>query len=177
MVYNMRVQEEWAYNISNRVKSWTAVLFFVVIVLVAPLSLPAVTDAAANCGSKPTFLGLVPWYQYLTVQTTTVKNQDGTTATVCQIQNFGGTSTQVLGGSSPFLLIGLAIIDDLLRVSALAAVGYIIYGGFTYMTSNGSPDGTKRAQQTIINASVGLVIAISAAGIVAFIGNKLSTGG
>jgi len=71
------------------------------------------------------------------------------------------------------LLIGLAILDDLIRVAALVAVGYVIYAGFQYMTSGGSPDKTKKAQNSIIDALVGLGIAVLAASIVAFIGNQL----
>jgi hypothetical protein len=52
------------------------------------------------------------------------------------------------------------------------AVGYVIYGGIQYVTSQGSPDATKKAQQTIINALIGVVLAVLAASIVAFIGNR-----
>ena len=79
----------------------------------------------------------------------------------------------MLGSHSWFLLIGLAILDDLIRIAALVAVGFVIYGGIQYVTSQGSPDQTKQAQQTIINALIGLVLAILASSIVAFIGNRL----
>ena len=78
-------------------------------------------------------------------------------------------------GQSGLLLIGLAIADDLLRIAALVAVGYVIYGGTQYITSGGSPEGVKKAQNTIINALIGLVIAILAAAIVAFVGGQLGT--
>jgi len=123
--------------------------------------------AGSACG-KPTFLGLEPWYQYLPISADPVTK-------VCTVQ-ISNNPTALLGSTSPFLLIGLALIDDLLRVATLVAVGYVIYGGIQYETSNGSPDGTKRAQQTIINALVGLVLAIIASAIVGFIGNQLGTG-
>lgn len=126
---------------------------------------PALQTFAASCG-KPLFLGLLqPWYQYLTLK------DDGQGG--CKIVNFYGSSQQVLGGHSPFLLIALAIVDDLIRIAALVAVGYVIYGGFRFMTSNGSADETQKARETIINALVGVVLATLAASIVAFIGNKL----
>lgn len=121
---------------------------------------------AANC-DKPTFLGLVPWYQYLDLA------QDPT-GTGCRIVNFD-SSSGALGAQSPFLLIGLAILENLIRIAGLVAVGYIIYGGFRYMTSQGSPDSTKGAQQTIINALIGVVIAIVAAAGVAYLGNRLAS--
>jgi hypothetical protein len=126
---------------------------------------PAFQSFAATCG-KPTLIGLVPWYQYLTVQSAKVGS-----SSFCNVV-FPKNSTGILGTQSPFLLIGLAIIDDLLRVAALVAVGYVIYGGISYTTSGGSPDAVKRAQQSIINALIGLVLAILAAAIVTFIGNS-----
>lgn len=120
--------------------------------------------ATPDC-SKKTFMGLVPWFQYLNVE------YHAPTAS-CRITNFND-STQALGAHSPFLLIGLAILEDLIRLAALIAVGYVIYGGFQYMTSQGAPDSTKKAQQTIINAVIGVVIAILAASGVAYLGHRL----
>lgn len=147
----------------SRLRLVAVVTLLMAVSMLVPLSVASAVD----CGSKPTFLGLVPWYEYLTV---TDDGQGG-----CKITNFNGAdSASTLGGSSPFLLIALAIVDDLLRVATLIAVGYVIYGGFRYMTSNGSPDGTKNAQNTIINALVGLVIAIIATSLVSFLGSRLA---
>jgi hypothetical protein len=125
-------------------------------VFVAPLF----QTFAAAC-AKPTFLGLIPWYQYLTLASDPVTKH-------CEVQNF-----TVLGSNSSFLLIALAILDDLVRVAALVAVGFVIYGGIQYITSQGSPDSTKKAQQTIINALVGLALALVATALVSYIGTKL----
>lgn len=147
----------------SRARVVAVVGLFMVVSMLVPLG----TASAVNCGSKPTFLGLIPWYQYLHV---TDDGQGG-----CKITDFSGSDpASTLGGHSPFLLIALAIVDDLLRVATLIAVGYVIYGGFRYMTSNGSPDGTKNAQNTIIDAMVGLVIAIVATSAVSFLGNRLA---
>lgn len=127
-------------------------------------------QAARSCSSKPRFLGLVPWYEYLTL----ADDFQGD----CKIVQF--QSGSVLGvdeGSiktaSPFLLIALAILQDLVRIAALVTVGFVIFGGFKYITSQGAPEDVKEAQKTIVNALIGLVFAIVAAGIVGFIGNKL----
>ena len=69
--------------------------------------------------------------------------------------------------------IGLAGIDILLYVVGFVSVGFIIYGGFVYMTSNGEPDRTKGAKDTILNALIGLVVAIVASSVVSFIGNSI----
>jgi hypothetical protein len=127
----------------------------------ASLMSPAFTTFAAACSKNTTFLGIFkPWYAYLQI--------GGDAAGNCSIMNFNA-----LGVHSGFLLIALAILEDLVRL-ALVAVGFVIYGGIMYVTSQGSPDSTKKAQQTIINALVGVVLAILAASIVAFIGGQLA---
>lgn len=111
--------------------------------------------AAGQCADK-TFLGLVPWYHYLQLN----KN--------CEIPDF-----TLLGSRSDILLIILAVIDDLLRVAGIVAVVFVIYAGFRYVTSQGSPEETSKAQSTIINALIGLAIAMIAVALVSYIGNKL----
>jgi hypothetical protein len=138
--------------------------------------------------SDTTFLGLVPWYQYLQsdfkeVTAKTDVNGATVSTTICgfhdsfnQTDGAGGPVTGVNGGATGLgviWLIGLAIFEDLLRVAGLAAVGFIIYGGIRFITSQGEPENTRAAQSTIINALVGLVIAIVAAATVSFIANSL----
>jgi hypothetical protein len=140
-----------------------------------------------DCNSeKPRFLTLVPWYEYLTLAD---DHQGG-----CRITNFDVTTQKdangnvikdangnpvkenhVLGSTSPILLIVLAILDDLIRVAALIALGFIIFGGIRYVTSQGAPEDTKEARQTIINALIGLTIALVAVALVSFIGAKLGS--
>lgn len=117
-------------------------------------------------GSPPcvekSFFGLRPWYYYLN----DTKHFKG-----CDLQKF----TVLPGRDTPsdVPLVLLAIIDDLLRIVGLVAVAFIIVGAIQYMTSQGSPDGTAKAQSTIVNALIGLIIAIVAIAFVSFIGNKL----
>jgi hypothetical protein len=113
--------------------------------------------AGNGCG-QGTFFGLKPWYAYLKT------NGD------CTIRDF-----KVLGGTagSDFVLIALALVDNLLRIAGLVAIGYIIYGGVLYITSQGSPDQTGKAQNTILNALIGLVVAVVATAFVSFIGNRV----
>lgn len=114
--------------------------------------------------NKPTFFGLEPWYEYLTVKP--VQDQNGEN-TYCEVQSF-----TPLGKNSSVLLIALAIVDDLLRIAGIIAVVFIIVGGFKFITSQGSPDGTTQGRTTIINALIGLVIALVAISLVSFIGHK-----
>ena len=97
------------------------------------------------------FLGFPTWYQYL-------QHPNGRP----QIQ-----------GLTDIWLIVAAVIEILLRVAAIVAVIFIIYGGFSYTTSQGDPEGTGRAKGTLVNALVGLAVAVMAAAIVSFIAKSI----
>lgn len=107
------------------------------------------------------FFGLLPWYAYL----------KGDLDSNCDIKNF--TLLPGAGQHSDLVLILLAIIDDLLRIAGLVAVGFIIYAAFNFVTSQGNPEDAAKARGTAINALIGLVIAMFAIVLVSFIGNKL----
>jgi len=111
---------------------------------------------AAGC-SHGSFFGFPTWYHYLT---TSVDAQTG----ACNIQ--------ITGVNNVWLIVA-AIIEILLRVAGLFAVIFVIYGGFQYVTSQAEPDKLQKARATIINALVGLIIAILAATIVNFIATSI----
>ncbi len=117
--------------------------------------------AAAGC-EKHNFFGLVPWYKYLKFETT---------AGGCQITQFNVLPKG--GNPSDIPLVLLAVVDDLLRVAGLIAVVFVIYGAVNYATSQGNPDQVSKAQSTVINALIGLVLAMIAVATVTFIGTRL----
>jgi hypothetical protein len=104
----------------------------------------------------------VPWYQYL---------EGEGSGKECK-PKFPGPddNPDYVKGVS---LIALAILDSLIRISGLIAVGYIIYGAIRYVTSQGEPGGISSAKNTITNAVVGLVIVMLSVGVVQFIGNAV----
>lgn len=104
------------------------------------------------------FFGFPHWYEYLDV------NVDATTK-VCQVSKF------TFPGD--ITLVVLALLDMALRLAGLVALGFVIYGAINYVTSQGEPDKTKKAQDTVLNALIGLVLALLAAGIVRFIGARI----
>lgn len=65
------------------------------------------------------------------------------------------------------------IVNDIFQIVGYIATGFIIYGGFLFMTSAGNPDQAARGRKTLINAIVGLVIAMSAGVIVNLIAGAL----
>ena len=64
------------------------------------------------------------------------------------------------------LTIALNVLQAAMVVVAYIAVGFIIKGGYMYMVSTGSPDAMVRAKNTVRDALIGLVIAITAAMVV-----------
>ena len=104
---------------------------------------------AAACSNGGFFLGFPTWYEFL---------------------KCNSTGSPELSKITDIWAILAAVIDILLRLAALLAVGMIIYGGATYMTSQGSSDKTNRARETIISAAVGLLICSISIAIVHFVG-------
>ncbi len=126
------------------------------------------TGAAGQCSK--TFLGLKPWFAYL--PDSSFRGSDGSLS--CNIEKFSLFGDKSKNKGSDLLPVLLAIADNLVRIAGLVAVAFVITGGVKFITSNGESDRTKQARETIINALVGLVIAIIAAAVVSFIGSRLS---
>lgn len=119
---------------------------------------------AAAC-TEPSFFGLPVWYHYLNLAGKMTQSRD--TGRCEFVSLTGGFQFQDMA------LIGLAIVDILLRVAAYVAIGYLMYGGFRLITSQGDPDASKRGQQTMWNALIGLGITIASIGAVTFIGRAI----
>ena len=117
--------------------------------------------AADPC--KKSFLGFPSWAEYLTFHTDPAGNQ-------CII------STNTAYGN-PAILIALAILDILIRLSGLVAVFFVAYGGIKLTTSQDSPDQVAGARKTILNAVIGLAIALLASQIIKFIAAQLVSKG
>lgn len=128
----------------------------------------------ANECPKQSFFSIPTWYKYLPVTKDSVTGQCEVDFSITDAKDNPDKGT-VKGGFNGIgiILVGLAIVDILVRIAGMLAFGYIIYSGFKYMTSQGSPDGTKAAFSMIINASIGLLVAILAAAIISFLGSSL----
>lgn len=66
------------------------------------------------------------------------------------------------------LILVANAISILMLVAGAVAVGFIIAGGFMYIASSGEPANIKKAKETIVNAVVGLIIAMLSFGVVKF---------
>jgi hypothetical protein len=121
--------------------------------------------ASSGCDKSNSFLGILPkWYKYLPYDYDPVTSK-------CEIK----AVLREQGGINldPLLPVGLAVLEMILRIAGLVAVIYVIYGAFKYITSQGEPDNTKNARETIINALIGAAIVVIASSVVAFIGNRI----
>ena len=68
----------------------------------------------------------------------------------------------------------MAGFEIILRIGSVVAIGFVIFGGFQYIISQGEPERIKNSRTTIINAIVGLVVTIFASAIVSLIGNAIT---
>ncbi len=118
------------------------------------MSLQLFTNFGVACKSSGNFLGFPTWYKYLD-----------------SVQTNQGCSPSLTSLSSVWLIV-MAIIEILLRVAAIVAVGVIIYAGIGYITSQGEPEKTAKSKNMLINALVGLAIAVSATAIVSFLAGR-----
>ena len=66
------------------------------------------------------------------------------------------------------------IINIVLGLLGVIAVGIIIWGGFVYLTSNGEEEKVTKAKNLLKNGVIGLLIILASWGIASFILSKLS---
>jgi len=92
------------------------------------------------------FFGIPAWYKYL--------HKNGKIDADCTL-----SSTFVW---ADIWLILEAVIEMVLYVGGMIAIVMIMWGGFRFITSQGSPETIKAARETILYAIIGLIITISA---------------
>ena len=94
------------------------------------------------------------------------------------------TSATVQNGCDTDCSTGLPVVDassanlqtilrNVFGILAVVAVLFIVIAALKFITAQGNPQETAKARMTIIYALVGLVIAISAEVIVAFVLNRV----
>lgn len=101
------------------------------------------TAMAAECDAS--FLGLRPWYKDLPMDTSCAINSP----TEDQLPKFVWT-------------IVANVVYDVMLVVGVVAVGFIIFGGYLYMTSGGDPVKAAKAKNVLTAAVVGLLISVLA---------------
>ena len=123
----------------------------------ASVTFPNTSFADDACSNKGKILTLKPWYS-------------GLTKDDCSIKDPGSDADS----QANFIWkIALNIVDDLLQLIGYTTIGYIMYGGFLMMTSNGAPDKAAHGRKTIMSAAIGLVIALASVALVNFISSNI----
>jgi hypothetical protein len=110
-------------------------------------------DAPGSCTTS--FFGIPAWYKYL----------PASDFTGCLVSNFHFPDD--------FSYIAIAAVDIALYIAGMVAVFYVIFGGIQYVISQGEPDKTRGAKNTITNALIGLLLASIAISLVSFLGSQL----
>lgn len=101
------------------------------------------------------FLGLRPWYYGLTDESCNIKPPD----TGCQSGQTGCDATKAGNGIATFIwTIILNVLVDIFMVAGMAALGFLIYGGYLYLRSGGDPNFAAKGKKTIIASLTGLII-------------------
>lgn len=144
-------------TLTRTIKSWAvagmfaAVVGGAVVAVAAPMVSPVSAATTCDRANSTRFLTLPFWYQGLNVSSTD-----------CNIVN-----PNDVGGISNFIWrIVLNVVEIGLHLAGYIAVFFILYGGFQFLTSSGSPDGSAKARKTILSAVIGLVISIASVAIV-----------
>jgi len=98
---------------------------------------------------------------------------------LAQVQPFGGSGQQTviqnalgLGAQDPRVTVA-KIIRVALGFLGIIAIGLVLYGGFLWLTSAGDASRVEKAKKLLISAGIGLLIILSAWGIVTFILSSL----
>lgn len=113
---------------------------------------PQTVAAVPSCERR--ILSIPPWYRGLTDANCNIRSP---------VRSQGEAGAEL---SSFIWRIALNVVEIMLHIVGYAAVGFIIYGGFSYLTSTGQPDKIAGAKKTVMNAIIGLVISLFAIAIV-----------
>ena len=108
--------------------------------------------AQSSCTNDSNFLSFPTWYKYLNAAPPD-----------CE---------PVIRSLTDLWLILAAVMEIVLRIGALLAIGFIIWASWRMISSQGDPNTIKEARSTIINAAIGLIITIVAAIAVNFVAGR-----
>lgn len=135
--------------------------------LVPAISSPttyAVQHFKAGDACTARFLTFPAWYRGLPREGCNVVYPSG------DAKNGNGKATDL---NNFIFTIVLNVIEIALQLVAYAAVGYIIYGGFKYLTAAGDPNRITAGRKIITNALIGLVLSFMSIAIVNLIASNI----
>ena len=80
---------------------------------------------------------------------------------------------EIISGNK-LVIVATNIATIVTHLSAIIAIGFIIYGGFLFALSGGNMERATDARKTVINAAIGAIIAIMGRVIAEVIYNNLT---
>jgi len=147
-------------------KKMTVTLSLLGMILLGALT--PVRPVAAACDDG--VLGFPPWFAGLTKADCSIKPICEKGEGECNTAHGAGVWISL---SEFIFVVVLNVINILLVAVSYLSVGFVMYGGVKYMTSQGSPDKIAGAKKTIMAAVIGLVITILAASIITYLRGRL----
>ena len=113
-----------------------------------------VLAAGGNCGAG-NFFGMKPWFDGL------CESNDKNSNIVTPSEQGSGITI-----STFVWTIVLNVLFDLMVAIGYLAVGFVIYGGYLYIMSQGDPNKAQKGKRTLMTAITGVIIAMGASVIV-----------
>lgn len=113
----------------------------------------------AQSSCQESFFGLPHWYKYL-------ETKPGESQCVPK-----------LDALNDFWLIGLAVLEILIRVALYIGIAFVIYAGIKYSESRGNVDKAEKAKYTLIDALTGVLIAMVAVALISFTAGRFGQNG
>ncbi len=162
-------------NTNIKKVSLAALVFVALLSPVVPVSAAPTTTAPATKSCDTGGINFFPrWYDGLCdasgniISPNDLGQKANTTPGATQTSSDASTQTSNKFGAW-LTIIALNVVQMLLFAVGYTSLGFIIYGGFKYMTSGDSSSGTQTARKTITNAVIGLVLSIMSVALVKFV--------
>jgi len=93
---------------------------------------------------------------------------------VARVANAGITNPL---GSTDLVTLIANIVKAALGLTAVLAVGFIVYGGFLYISAAGDETQIKKGKEAVIGAVIGIIVIGLAYSLVAFVIGAMGAGG
>ena len=163
----------WGTFLMTRLASAGRTVIFIVILIATfftfdsarnPSLVVAAEEFPSKCGRGNGTLPFPRWYKYLGSE------GSGKDCRVVLIKSGDDIDIVKNGGA-----IALAILEIMTTIAGLVAAGYMIFGSFQYIMSQGSPEGLRGAKSTITNAVIGFIIILLSIAIIQFLGKAITT--
>ena len=146
----------------KKITSLTLGVLFALFVAAPTLAIvqPA-PNASAACGDNR-LLGIPAWYRGLTKEITVNGNTECVIISPTEVQG-DNTEAQL---TTYITKLVLNVIEMATVIAGYIAAFFILYGGFTFITLGSTSQGVEKARKTILNAVIGLAIALGAIAII-----------